>query len=57
MSGRHITSGDRRARALTLNPRKRQNNAECRLFVIPKAATLGENMEKERIARALGYRD
>jgi hypothetical protein len=57
MSGRHITSGDKRARALTLNPRPRQNNAECRLFVIPKAATLGENMEKERIARALGYRD
>jgi hypothetical protein len=53
MNNRHITSGDKRARALTLNPRKRQNNAECRLFVIPKAATLGENMEKERIGQVL----
>lgn len=56
MNERYITAGDKRARSLELNPRKRQDNPECRCFVIPKAATLGENMEKERIAKAMGHR-
>jgi hypothetical protein len=57
MSERHITSGDKRARALTLNPRKRQNNAWSRNFSCAKPATLAERLDGERIARAMGYRD
>jgi hypothetical protein len=48
---KRITKSDARARALQLNPRKRQNNAFSRYFVITPPITLGERMDYERMER------
>jgi hypothetical protein len=53
MNERRITQGDRRARALQLNPGKRQDNAWSRNFTCAQPATMAERLDHERIGQVL----
>lgn len=54
---KRVTQADRRARALQLNPAKRQNNVWSRNFTVAPRATDIERIEAERIARCCGFKD